>query len=202
MADVFGGIAEDRRAAALVAIASVADPASVTGRAPRRRRSGRGADGLRGRTSVDGVPRRRAGPRRALGEMVARLQATAPFPPVTKDFGALVEAFLKLVRDGGLFAPGALDGHVAGLARIRAEFPRPAEQMSAHNDINPRNVLFDGRRLWLVDRELAFRNDPLAAVANIANNFVEVPVVDTFVLRGLAGSVPRRRHPPPPLADA
>ena len=34
MVDVFSAIAEDRRAAALAAIASVADPASVTGISP------------------------------------------------------------------------------------------------------------------------------------------------------------------------
>ena len=127
---------------------------------------------------------------RTLGEMVARLQATAPFPPVMEDFGALVEAMLNLVRDGGLFAPGVLDGHVAGLARVRAEYPWAAAQVSAHNDINPRNVLFDGERLWLVDWELAFRNDPLADVANIANNFSEVPDVDTLVLEGWLGRSP------------
>ena len=127
---------------------------------------------------------------RTLGEMVARLQATAPFPPVMEDFGALVELMLNLVRDGGLFAPGVLDGHVAGLARVRAEYPQPATQVSAHNDINPRNVLFDGERLWLVDWELAFRNDPLADVANIANNFSEVPDVDTLVLEGWLGRSP------------
>ena len=127
---------------------------------------------------------------RTLGEMVARLQATAPFPPVMEDFGVLVEAMLNLVRDGGLFAPGVLDGHVAGLARVRAEYPWAAAQVSAHNDINPRNVLFDGERLWLVDWELAFRNDPLADVANIANNFSEVPDVDTLVLEGWLGRSP------------
>jgi Ser/Thr protein kinase RdoA (MazF antagonist) len=121
---------------------------------------------------------------RALGEMVARLQTTAPFPQVTKDFGALVEVLLNLIVDGGLFAPGVLDSHVAGLSRVRAEYPGASAQVSAHNDINPRNVLFDGKRLWLVDWELAFRNDPLADVANIANNFSEVPDVDTHVLEG------------------
>jgi thiamine kinase-like enzyme len=63
-------------------------------------------------------------------------------------------------------------------------------QVSAHNDINPRNVLFDGERLWLVDWELAFRNDPLADVANISNNFTEVPNVDTLVLEGWLGRSP------------
>ena len=96
---------------------------------------------------------------------------------------------LNLVCDGGLFAPGVLDGHVAGLARVRAEYPWTA-QVSAHNDINPRNVLFDGERLWLVDWELAFGNDPLADVANIANNSSEVPDVDTLVLEGWLGRSP------------
>jgi hypothetical protein len=62
--------------------------------------------------------------------------------------------------------------------------------VSSHNDINPRNVLFDGERLWLVDWELAFSNDPLADVANIANNFSDVPDVDTLVLEGWLDGAP------------
>jgi hypothetical protein len=62
--------------------------------------------------------------------------------------------------------------------------------VSAHNDINPRNVLFDGERLWLVDWELAFSNDPLADVANVANNFTDVPDADTLVLQGWLGKAP------------
>jgi hypothetical protein len=245
MVDVFSAIAEDRRASALVAIASVADPASVTGISPviggassastLRIEADSGAYVLRLEAGREGFrnPQRSYPCVRAaadagiapvvhhadeeagvllmdfvverplttfpggqpallgtLGEMVARLQTTAPFPPVTKDFGALVEALLNLVRDGGLFAPGVLDGHVTGLARVRAEYPRAATQVSAHNDINPRNVLFDGARLWLIDWELAFRNDPLADVANVANNFSDVPDVDTLVLEGWLGQPP------------
>ena len=105
------------------------------------------------------------------------------------DLGALTAALLDLVTDGGLFGPGVLDGHVAGLARIRAEYPWEP-QVSAHNDINPRNVLFDGERLWLVDWELAFRSDPFADLANVANNFAEVPDVDALVLEGWLGRPP------------
>jgi Phosphotransferase enzyme family len=244
MVDVFSAIAEDRRAPALAAIASVADPASVTrirhltggasGASTLRVDAGPGSYLLRlevdrrgFRNPARSYPCLRAAAEagiapavhhadedagvalmdfvierpltafpggepallRALGGMVARLQATAPFPPVMDDFGALAETLLNLVRDGGLFAPAVLDGHVAGLARVRAEYPWSA-QVSAHNDINPRNVLFDGERLWLVDWELAFGNDPLADVANIANNFSEVPHVDTLVLEGWLGRLP------------
>jgi hypothetical protein len=247
MADVFSAIADDRRAAALAAIASVADPASVTGISPTTTRGASGASTLRidagsrtyllrlevGRREGFRNPKRsypclRAAAEagiapavhhadeeagvvlmdfvverplthfpggepaliRTLGEMVARLQATAPFPRMMEDFGALVGALLDLVRDGGLFEPGVLDGHVAGLARLRAEYPWTAEQVSAHHDINPRNVLFDGERLWLVDWEVAFCNDPLADPANIANNFSEVPNVESLVLEGWLGRPP------------
>jgi hypothetical protein len=244
-ADVFAAIAEDRRADALAAIASVAEPSSVTAISPLAggasgastlridtdsdayvlrldgRREGfrnpkrsypclraaaaagiappvHHADAAAGVVLMDFVPARplTAFPGgepallRTLGEMVARLQATAPFPAVMEDLGALAAALLDLVRDGDLFAPGVLDGHVAGLARVRAEYPWATVQVSAHNDINPRNVVFDGARLWLVDWELAFRNDPLADVANLANNFSAVPDVETLVLEGWLGRPP------------
>src|SRR4051794_3960276 len=244
MADVFSAIAEDRRAAALAAIASVADPASITGisattpgasgASTLRIDAGSSAYLLRLEVGREGFrnPERSYPCLRAaaeagiapavhhadeeagvvlmdfvverpltafpggepallgtLGEMVARLQTIERFPQVTKDFGALVELLLDLVRDGGLFAPGVLDGHVAGLARIRAEYPWEP-QVSAHNDLNPRNVLFDGERLWLIDWELAFRSDPFADLANVANNFAEVPDVDARVLQGWLGRPP------------
>src|SRR5215203_5823622 len=165
MEDVFSAIGEDRRGAALAAISSVTDPASITGITPTTTRGASGASTLRIdagpgayllRLEVDrrgfrnperSYPCLRAAAAagiapavhhadeeagvvlmdfvverpltafpggepallRTLGEMVARLQATAPFPRMTKDFGALVEALLILIRDGGLFAPGVLD---------------------------------------------------------------------------------------------
>jgi hypothetical protein len=58
--------------------------------------------------------------------------------------------------------------------RIRAAYPWDGDApVSNHNDINPHNVLFDGARLWLIDWELAFRNDPMADVAGVANNFID-----------------------------
>ena len=36
---------------------------------------------------------------------------------------------------------------------------------STHNDVSPRNLIFDGARLWLVDWELAWLSDPLVDLA-------------------------------------
>jgi len=59
-----------------------------------------------------------------------------------------------------------LDPHLEGFETIRAAYPWDASALvSSHNDPNPRNILFDGQRLWLVDWELRFRNDPLTDIA-------------------------------------
>jgi aminoglycoside phosphotransferase (APT) family kinase protein len=56
--------------------------------------------------------------------------------------------------------------------------------VSGHNDPNPRNIIFDGERLWLIDWETAFRNDPLTDVAILAENFAGTPELEEALLQG------------------
>ena len=56
--------------------------------------------------------------------------------------------------------------------------------VSSHNDPNPRNIIFDGERLWLIDWETAFRNDPLTDVAILAENFAGTPELEDALLQG------------------
>ena len=94
------------------------------------------------------------------------LQATATFPPLLDDFATLLGQMLAMIEDAGVFAPGVLAPVHDGFDRIFAAYPWDRDaQVSSHNDINPFNVLFDGERLWLIDWEIAFRNDPFADVA-------------------------------------
>ena len=110
---------------------------------------------------------------RELGALVARLQATATFPPLL-DFPALLAQMLEMIEAAGVFAPGVLGPVHEGFDRIREAYPWEREDpVSSHNDVNPLNVLFDGDRLWLIDWELAFRNDQFADVACAANNFAD-----------------------------
>ena len=111
---------------------------------------------------------------RELGELVAQLQATATFPPLLDDFAALLDQMLAMIEGAGVFAPGVLAPVHDGFERICAAYPWDRDaQVSSHNDVNPFNVLFDGDRLWLIDWEIAFRNDPFADVACVANNFAD-----------------------------
>jgi aminoglycoside phosphotransferase (APT) family kinase protein len=126
----------------------------------------------------------------ALGRLVRTLQATAPFPTLA-DYRLILNGMTRQVAGSGLFAKGLMDPHLEGLAVIEAAYPWDAEaEVSSHNDPNPRNLIFDGERLWLVDWELAFRNDPLVDLAILANAFAEPPELETALLTAWRGRAP------------
>lgn len=128
----------------------------------------------------------------ALGELVARLQAAPVFPPVASYF-AVLERLLDRLVASGLFAPGLLEPHVEGLARIRAAYPWDASRLvSSHNDPHPANVLFDGERLWLIDWETAYRNDPLVDVAILTMHLAPSAELEAALLRSWLGREPDR----------
>lgn len=108
----------------------------------------------------------------ALAGLIARVHAIAPpFPSALADYPFMVEHLMGRLRGSDLFRPGLLEPHAEGLARIRAAYRFEGPGVSCHNDPNRMNVLWDGERLWLVDWELAFRNDPLVDVGILAENF-------------------------------
>jgi hypothetical protein len=63
----------------------------------------------------------------------------------------------------------------------------PAEHVSSHNDLSFCNILFDGSRLWLVDWETAFRNDPFADLAVLADNLGTAPGVADALIHSWLG---------------
>jgi phosphotransferase family enzyme len=127
-----------------------------------------------------------------LGGLVRKLQATSPFPEL-HNYLAILSRLLGYVRNSGLFAAGLLDPHAAGFERIREVYRwDPSALVSSHNDPNPRNIIFDGERLWLVDWETAYRNDPLTDVAIVAENFAATPELENALLEAWMGHAPDR----------
>jgi predicted Ser/Thr protein kinase len=127
---------------------------------------------------------------RALSALTQRLQATPVFPDFVT-YPDIVARLFAHVRRAGLFADGLLDAHTERLARIAAEYPwDPAALVSAHNDPNPRNILFDGERLWLIDWESAYRNDPLIDVAILLDNLAPTPALEDVLLASWLGRAP------------
>ncbi|MBA7478635.1 MAG: hypothetical protein DI543_02005 [Bradyrhizobium icense] len=139
-------------------------------------------------TYPDGAP----GLARAIGAMIRKLQSAPPFP-VFVDYPDIVGRLWLHVCRTGLFADGLLDGATRRLAEIRATYDRRAQDyVSNHNDVLPRNVLFDGERIWLIDWESAYRNDPLVDVATALDNFAPSPEMEEMLLLAWLGREPDR----------
>jgi aminoglycoside phosphotransferase (APT) family kinase protein len=126
----------------------------------------------------------------ALGGLLARLQATPVFPYFVA-YPEIVARLWAHVCRTGLFAPGVLDRYTERLARIREAYVwDPAQSVSSHNDFIPGNILFDGKRLWLIDWESAYRNDPLVDVAVLLDNVARSPELEDALLRAWLGRAP------------
>jgi aminoglycoside phosphotransferase (APT) family kinase protein len=127
---------------------------------------------------------------RALGEMLRRVQATPPFPRFV-EYPVIVATLWAHVCRTGLFAPGVLDAHTEHLGRIREAYVwYAAKSVSSHNDPVPRNILFDGARLWLIDWESAYRNDPLVDVAILLDSLAPSSELEGVLLRAWLDRAP------------
>lgn len=129
---------------------------------------------------------------RAIGAMINKLQSAPPFPAFV-DYPDIVGRLWAYVCRTGLFADGLLDSASQKLAEIRAIYdPCAQDYVSSHNDVLPRNVLFDGRQIWLIDWESAYRNDPLVDVATALDNFSPSPELEEMLLHAWLGRAPDR----------
>jgi Phosphotransferase enzyme family len=125
---------------------------------------------------------------RALGRLAANLQAAAAFPALL-DYRVVVRRLTERLQTR--FAPGLLDPHGAAFERICGSLSWDASgHVSSHNDPNPRNVLFDGERLWLIDWETAYRNDPLVDVAILVDNLAPTPELQDALIAAWQGRAP------------
>jgi Phosphotransferase enzyme family len=98
---------------------------------------------------------------------------------------------LAYLGGSGRVASGLLDRHTAGFEQIRAAYPwQPEAFVSAHNDPNQFNLLYDGDRLWLIDWETASRNDPLTDIGNVCGYLAPTQDLRDSVLRASLGHEP------------
>lgn len=121
---------------------------------------------------------------KALVQMPAvlrNLHALPPFPRGVSQLdttcmfllhkGPALDGFTQKIRAANLLPKEEIDRLFAWHAEVAAVYPQDdAGLVSSHNDLfKPDNILFDGRRVWLVDWEAAFLNDPYADLAVVAN---------------------------------
>jgi aminoglycoside phosphotransferase (APT) family kinase protein len=141
---------------------------------------------------LSGHPGGPVGLARALGALISKVQATPPFPTLGS-FPEVIGSVLARMSKSCFFAAGQLDPHAEGLARISTLRWDTSSLVSCHNDPNPRNILFDGERVWLIDWEMAFRNDPLVDLAILTTELLEAPELEDVLLEAAFGRMPDRR---------
>ena len=128
----------------------------------------------------------------AIGAMLRKLQGLPPFPGFM-DYPDLVNRLWTHVCKTGLFAHGILDAASQRLTKIRNAYAVHTEKyVSSHNDFLPRNVLFDGKRLWLIDWENGYRNDPLVDLATALDNFAPSLELEEVLMHAWLGQAPDR----------
>lgn len=169
-------------------------PAAEAGLAPRLRfadpASGVAISDFLESRPLDEHPGGRAGLLAAMGDLIRRLQALAPFPPLVEFPLGVGLLLARAAASGGL----AADQHAQAIARLDDLVRRldwgGGGLVASHNDLNPRNILFDGERLWLVDWETAFLNDPFTDPAILANFFARDPAETEVLTSAWLGRAP------------
>lgn len=110
-----------------------------------------------------------------LAQTARLLHETAAFPPLV-DYLAGIGELIGQLQTGGLIEAAASDELAERFTALAGVYKTaPGDQVSSHNDINPGNVVYDGRRLWLIDWEAAFLADRYVDLATIANWFAREP---------------------------
>lgn len=106
-----------------------------------------------------------------LAQAVRLLHATPPFPPLV-DYLVGVQGLIDAQQASGLLDPAATSELFSRYADLAAAYrTAPGDLVSSHNDLNPGNIVYDGRRLWLIDWEAAFLADRYVDLATLANWF-------------------------------
>jgi aminoglycoside phosphotransferase (APT) family kinase protein len=108
--------------------------------------------------------------------------------------GPALDVYLQKFQAANILPKAESEEFFARYAEMAAVYPYDdSEMVSSHNDLfKPDNILFDGRRVWLVDWEAAFLNDRYADLAVVANQVVANDEEEMAYLREYFGAEPDR----------
>lgn len=113
---------------------------------------------------------------------------TLPLFPSLVNFLDGIDLFIQQFQALDLLPARATAAHFSAYAEIQKVYPRQdADLVSSHNDLHPNNMLFDGRKLWIIDWEAAFRNDRYVDLAIAARPFVTDEAQEMFYLTAYFG---------------
>jgi aminoglycoside phosphotransferase (APT) family kinase protein len=125
-----------------------------------------------------------------LAQALRALHSTPPFP-VLVDYMDGMQSLIDRHQASGLIDPAATAELFDRYAGLTAAYrTRTDDRVSSHNDLNPGNIVYDGRRLWLIDWEAAFLADRYVDLATLANWFGLDANGETLLLQTYFGAPP------------
>ena len=125
-----------------------------------------------------------------LANTVKAIHSTTTFPKLV-NFLDGVDDFIQEFRAAQMLPESATAELFCLYAQVQQSYPRhDPDVVSSHNDLNYNNILFDGKKIWVIDWEAAFQNDRYADLATIANGFVNSDDDEELFLRAYFGDAP------------
>jgi hypothetical protein len=137
-----------------------------------------------------------------LASALRTLHALPPFPAVANHLntscmflmnkGPALDGFLQSFQAANLLPQDQSEELLARYAQVVAVYPyHDPDMVSSHNDLfKPDNIMFDGKRVWLVDWDTAFLNDRYADLAVVANLVAANDAQERVYLREYFGQEP------------
>ncbi|MEP6591342.1 MAG: phosphotransferase, partial [Gemmatimonadota bacterium] len=125
----------------------------------------------------------------SLGGMLRRLHEGPPGPAFL-DVMQCIDHGLSGIASAGQRLPILMEKYLERFAEVRSAIEPHMTLGASHNDLNPGNLLFDGNRLWIIDWESAWQNDPMQDVATIRHWFRLPAEAEALFLAGYFGADP------------
>lgn len=122
-----------------------------------------------------------------LVHVIRSIHAASSFPPLVNYLDG-IDGFILNFKASNLLPESATQEHFRYYSEIQKVYPRHDPHLvPSHNDLNRRNLLFDGQKIWVVDWEAAFQNDRYVDLAIIANSFVTTEAQEEVYLKAYFG---------------
>lgn len=122
-----------------------------------------------------------------LAGIVQAIHAAPNFPHLVNYLDG-IDGFIQHFKASKLLPEQATQEHFKYYAEIQKAYPRhDPDRVPSHNDLNPRNLQFDGQRIWVVDWEAAFQNDRYVDLAIVANHSVATKAQEETYLKAYFG---------------
>lgn len=121
--------------------------------------------------------------------VMKQLHALPPFPFRT-NYLEVAKMFIQRIRTSNQL-PVNTENLFTQFDRIIAVYPTDKNDwVSSHTDVKKDNILYDGKKVWLIDWEAAFLNDRYVDLNAIANFIITNDAEETAFLTAYLGEAP------------